>query len=1026
MEVARVPIVSIIFSILIICTTHLGHGFQTPRTNKTDRLALLAFKDHIEEDPLGVLNSWNESLRFCNWRGVSCSQRHQGRVTVLNLGGQKLVGSIPPQIGNLSFLRQINLGGNNFKGDIPQEIGRLFRLRYLNLSNNALQGKIPRNLAFCSEMQAIDFGRNNLVGEIPIEFRNLSKSLLSFSVLANQLTGSIPQWLGNASSLIGLSLGRNHFHGSIPAELGRLGKLEQLQLIDSNLSGSVPLSIFNLSSLTFLSIAENQLHSRIPSDVGFTLPNLQHFAAGSNYLHGEIPASLLNTSKLQVVNLALNNLSGVIPSNLGRLWNLVSLGLAENLLETSEDEGLGFLTSLTNCTNLRQLDLAKNRFKGELPTSISNLSAKLETLFLGKNQIFGKIPDEIGNLVGLTWLQIGRSYITGEIPSSIGKLKKLSRLYLFENRISGLIPSSLGNITQLQELSLQDNNLSGIIPPSLANCSQLGKLFLGNNYLIGNIPKQLLSLPPMLYLFVSGNSLIGQLPSEVGNLCNLVILLVSDNRLSGEIPSTLGKCVMLEGLLMQDNFFEGSIPPSFNTLKNLQVLDLSRNNLSGQIPKYLQNFTLLQNLNLSFNNFEGEVPIEGIFRNASIISVNGNQRLCGGIEQLGLPPCQGLKKKGKFQHLKVVIPIIASCSLFLIVVLLAIFAYRKKSKRRASTTVQEKEFFPEISYAELSQAVNEFSPSNLVGKGSFGSVYKGILAANGMIVAVKVLNLKQKGAAKSFLAECEALSNIRHRNLIKIITVCSSLDFKGSDFKAIIYEFMQNGSLEDWLHPHENQGVGEFNFIQRLNISIDVAFALEYLHHYCQPVIVHGDLKPSNVLLDHDMVAHVGDFGMSRIFRNESRHSIASKEQNSSIGIKGTIGYIPPEYGMGSKASMEGDVYSFGILLLEMITGKRPTDPMFNDGFNIHQFTKIALPERVMEILEPSLLQEVHVTDNRGIEHSRARSNMGRRTGVLESLSEVARVGVFCSMESPNERMEMKQAVAELSAIKRSFLGARN
>ncbi|GLU24341.1 hypothetical protein SLE2022_402840 [Rubroshorea leprosula] len=238
---------------------------------------------------------------------------------------------------------------------------------------------------------------------------------------------------------------------------------------------------------------------------------------------------------------------------------------------------------------------------------------------------------------------------------------------------------------------------------------------------------------------------------------------------------------------------------------------------------------------------------------------------------------------------------------------------------------------------------------------------------------------------------------------------------------------MQNGSLEEWLHPHENQvGVGEFSSIQRLNIAIDVAFALEYLHYYCQLAKVHGDLKPSNVLLDHDMVAHVGDFGLSRIFRNESNHSNASREQNSSIGIKGTIGYIPPEYGMVSKASMEGDVYSFGIMLLEMITGKRPTDPMFSDGFNIHQFTKTALPERLMEILEPSLLQEIHVTDNRGIEHSRARNNMGRRTGVLESLSEVARVGVFCSMETPNERMEMKQVVAELSAIKHRFLGARN
>ncbi|GLU24342.1 hypothetical protein SLE2022_402850 [Rubroshorea leprosula] len=1028
MEVALNLQFSIILNILIICTTQLGHGFQTPPTNETDILALSAFKDHIKEDPLGVLSSWNKSLHFCNWRGVSCSQRHQGRVTILNLAGQKLVGSIPPHIGNLSFLRQINLSYNNFKGDIPPEIGRLFRLRYLNLSNNALQGKIPSNLAFCSKMRIIDFPYNNLVGEIPMEFRNLSKSLLFFQVYANQLTGSIPQWLGNASSLIILSLGSNHFHGSIPAELGRLRKLEKLQLADSNLSGSFPLCMFNLSSLTYLSIVMNRLYGKISSNIGFTLPNLQYLALGGNYFYGEIPTSLLNMSKLTTVSLALNNLSGVIPSNFGSLRNLQRLMLGGNQLEAPENEGLGFLTSLANCNNLQVLDLVNNNFSGELPTSIANLSTKLELWWMCKNQISGKIPKDIGSLVGLTSLRMSMNYITGEIPSSIGQLDKLCELHLLGNRISGLIPSSLGNITQLQQLLLDDNNLSGIIPPSLGNCSQLETVFLHNNYLFGIIPKQLLSLSSMIELTLYDNSFMGELPLDVGNMTHLGAFSVSHNRLSGGIPSTLGKCLMLEGLWMEANFFEGTIPPSFSTLKSLAALDLSRNTLSGQIPKYLQNFTLLSKLNLSFNNFEGEVPTEGIFRNASLISVNGNQRLCGGIQQLGLPLCkiQGMKKKGKFQRLKVVISIIASCSLFLIVVL-AIVLYRKKSKREGSLTGEKKEFFPQISYAELSQAINGFSPSNLVGKGSFGSVYKGILATNGMIVAVKVLNLKQKGAVKSFLAECEALSNIRHRNLIKIITVCSSIDFKGSDFKAIVYEFMQNGSLEEWLHPHENQvGMGEFSFIQRLNIAIDVAFALEYLHYYCQLAIVHGDLKPSNVLLDHDMVAHVGDFGMSRIFRNESSHNSASKEQNSSIGVKGTVGYIPPEYGMGSQASMQGDVYSFGIMLLEMITGKRPTNPMFQDGSNIHQFTKTALPERVMEILEPSLLQEVHVTDNRGIEHSRARNNMERRTGVLESLSEVARVGVFCSMESPNERMEMKQVVAELSAIKHRFLGARN
>ncbi|KAH9717374.1 hypothetical protein KPL71_021787 [Citrus sinensis] len=196
---------------------------------------------------------------------------------------------------------------------------------------------------------------------------------------------------------------------------------------------------------------------------------------------------------------------------------------------------------------------------------------------------------------------------------------------------------------------------------------------------------------------------------------------------------------------------------------------------------------------------------------------------------------------------------------------------------------------------KLSKATNNFSRSNLIGQGSFGSVYKGIFYENEMIVAVKVINLKQKGASRSFAAECDALRSIRHRNLIKIITICSSIDHNGDDFKALVYEYMESGSLEEWLHQSNDQlGNCTLSLIQRLNIAIDVASAIEYLHHHCQPPIVHGDLKPSNVLLDQDMVAHVGDFGLARILSDQPLGT-APRTESSSIGIKGTVGYVAPE-----------------------------------------------------------------------------------------------------------------------------------
>lgn len=202
---------------------------------------------------------------------------------------------------------------------------------------------------------------------------------------------------------------------------------------------------------------------------------------------------------------------------------------------------------------------------------------------------------------------------------------------------------------------------------------------------------------------------------------------------------------------------------------------------------------------------------------------------------------------------------------------------------------------PKITYMELSVATNEFSSSNLIGSGSYGSVYKGTLGKKNMIVAVKVLNLKQKGAAKSFKAECNALKNIRHRNLIRVITTCSSVDPKGDEFKALVYTFMPNGNLEDFLHRSEDRilSQGNLSLMWRLRFAIDIASGLEYLHHHCLTTIVHGDLKPSNVLLDRHMNACVGDFGLAKFLYESARISLRH-QKSKSTGMIGTFGYVAP------------------------------------------------------------------------------------------------------------------------------------
>ncbi|XP_062155348.1 putative receptor-like protein kinase At3g47110 [Alnus glutinosa] len=380
----------------------------------------------------------------------------------------------------------------------------------------------------------------------------------------------------------------------------------------------------------------------------------------------------------------------------------------------------------------------------------------------------------------------------------------------------------------------------------------------------------------------------------VSYLKNILELDVSENSLFGEIPITIGDCLSLQILYLQGNSFEGNLPSSLATLKDLRYADLSRNNLSGLIPKDLQKVSVLLYLNISFNNLMGEVPTEGFFRNASAMSVIGNKKLCGGVLELHLQACDvKVMKQGKSHTFKLTAIIVGGVLCFILFSSFLVLYRRIKLKKESSSTLPKTNQLTNVSYKKLYQTTDGFSLGNLIGSSSFGSVYKGIINQEKWMVVVKVLNLQQKGATKNFTAECNAFRNIRHRNLVKILTCCSSVDYNGNDFKALVYEFMENGDLDKWLHQdidNENQP-RHLSLLQRLNIAIDVAYALQYLHDYCEPLIIHCDLKPSNVLLDNDMIAKVSDFGLARIL---STTNDVSQNQTSTIGIKGTIGYAAP------------------------------------------------------------------------------------------------------------------------------------
>ncbi|CAA7036662.1 unnamed protein product [Microthlaspi erraticum] len=941
------------------------------------------------------------------------------KLVYLYLGYNNLKGELPASLGNLTSLRNLGLVANNIGGEIPDDIARLSRMVYLELAMNNFSGVFPPAIYNFSSLEYLYLYSNGFSGSLRHDFGDLLPNLRMLHMGKNYLTGAIPASLGNMSSLRNLSFAYNNMEGEVPGGVAKLTQMVYLELSLNNFSGVFPPSVYNLSSLQYLYMFGCGFYGSLRHEFGLLLPNLRVLLLASNSLTGVIPTTLSNISTLLVLAIQNNSLTGSIPPGLGNVRGLQYLGLYSNYLGSYSLGDLEFLGALSNCTQLHTVNVGNNRLGGYIPSSIVNLSTNLIYLSLETNYISGSIPHDIGNLKSLQTLRLHENILTGTLPVSVGKLVEMKELILSSNRMSGEIPSSIGNITRLELLYMFNNSFQGTIPPSLGNCSHMLFLWIGSNKLSGNIPWEIMQVSSLVYLGLESNSLTGSLPNGVGQLQNLVRLFLGSNKLSGKLPQTLGNCLSMETLSLQENSFGGDIP-DMRRLVGVKAVDLSNNNLSGSIPEYLANFSSLEYLNLSINNLEGRMPVEGIFQNDTKVFVFGNKNLCGGVRGLKLKPCFAQTPPVKTSHSvlskKAVIGISVSISLLLLLFLASIhLCWLRKRKKKLLSISQSPwtlgAFHEKLSYGDLRNATNGFSLGNVIGSGSFGTVFKALLPGEQNVVAVKVLNMEIHGAMKSFVAECESWKDIKHRNLVKLLTACSSIDFQGNEFRALIYEFMPNGSLDMWLHPEEVEEIlrpsRTLTLLERLNIAIDVASVLDYLHFHCHEAIAHCDIKPSNVLLDDELVAHVSDFGLARLLLKFDKDSFFN--QLSSAGVRGTIGYAAPEYGMGGQPSIHGDVYSFGILILEMFSGKRPTNELFGGNCTLHNYTKSALPEKVLDIADQSIL------------HS------GLRVGfpVVECLTLILDVGLRCCEESPANRLATSEATKELISIRERFFRSR-
>ncbi|THG13717.1 hypothetical protein TEA_004216 [Camellia sinensis var. sinensis] len=631
----------------------------------------------------------------------------------------------------------------------------------------------------------LDLGHMCLQGTISPHLSNLSFLVVldqqNNSFHDNNFTGGIPEELGMLLELRYLFLGENYnLLGTIPLSLGNITKLEYLVVERSRLTGSIPFAIFNLSSLLCIFFPHlEDLNGSIAEAIR-SLPKIETFYIGNNKIAGTIPPSLDNISSLVQLYLGDGHIHGNIPNDLGRLSKLIEFNIEVNYLTRATPQEIFNISLQSVCLDFSDLS-------GNLPKIVGLRLPNLMLLQLQNNQLGGNIAAYLSNSSRLTGLNLEDNLFTRPMLTNFENLS-LENLVVEDNQFNGILPNSIGNRTSpLLLFAVSNCQTIGHIPRGIGYFENLNILFLANNGLTGTIPSTIGKLQSLQRLHLNGNKMEGIIPNELCLLKKLGELSLQNNGLSGPIPPCIGNISLLQKVLLGSNALNSSIPVNLWSLENLIVLNLSSNNFGGSLPLNTGKLEVIKNMDLSRNKFLGNIsPFIGAF--LLLRSLNQSRNSFEGI----IPQSFG--------------DLIALESI-------------------------------DLSYNNLSSSIpkslEKLSEANLLGVGSFGSVYRGMLS-DGTDVVVKILNLQVDGAFRSFDAECQVLRTIRHRNLVKVISSCSN-----PEVRALVLKCMPNGSLEKWLYSHNYC----LNFFQWVSIMLDVALALEYLHHGQSEPIVHCDLN---------------------------------------------------------------------------------------------------------------------------------------------------------------------------------------
>ncbi|KAH7662790.1 Non-specific serine/threonine protein kinase protein [Dioscorea alata] len=890
-------------------------------------------------------------------------------LSYLNLCCNAFSSSLPKFFGNLTMLKVFDISENFLIGEFPVGLGASPALTLLNASGNNFEGRLPEDISNVTILEILDLRGSFFQGSIPSSYKNLQK-LKFLGLSGNNLTGVLPAELGQLSSLEKLIIGYNEFEGTIPPELGGLTSLKYLDMAVGNLNGSIPSSLGRLPMLTTLFLFKNNLEGEIPKEIG-NISSLTLLDLSDNQISGEIPAEIAQLSNLQLLNLMCNNLRGQVPSAIGDL------------------------------TQLEILELWNNSLVGPLPMNLGRNSS-LQWLDVSSNSFSGLIPDSLCNGGNLTKLILFNNGFSGVIPASLTQCMSLVRVRIQNNRLNGTVPVGFGKLPKLQRLELAGNELTGEIPADITLSTSLSFIDLSHNHLQLPLPSNILSIPTLQTFIASDNELTGGIPDQFQDCPSLSALDLSNNKLSGNIPASLASCERLVSLNLRSNAFTGDIPPVIAMMTTLAILDLSNNLLTGTIPKKFGSSPALETLNLSYNKLTGPVPENGMLRTINPDDLAGNIGLCGGV----LPPCnagstypaRGSKKGYHIKHIVAgwvigVSVVIAIGVMFLVARRLYRYWYvdgsccEDRFDEENSAWPWRLTAFQRVSFTS-SDVLACIKEANVLGMGATGIVYKADMPRHHAVVAVKKLWRSGDGGgvndAGDIAGEVNLLGRLRHRNIVRL------LGYLHNDSETMfIYEYMPNGSLWEALHG-KLAGRLLVDWVSRYNIATGIAQGMAYLHHDCHPPVIHRDVKSNNILLDANLDARIADFGLAKM--------LLRKNETVSV-IAGSYGYIAPEYGYTLKVDQKSDIYSFGVVLMELVTGKRPVEPEFGEGQDIVGWVREKLSKREVE----------DVLD---------RSVGGQCKHVQEEMMLVLRIAVLCSARLPKDRPSMRDVLTMLGEAK--------